>query len=123
MSDQLKTTRNIAILLAIAAAVYFIPGGGRATNAFEAALWVAFGAGIGLLGLRGYREYRVGLHGLGDRHRGLFYGGVALAVFEYAARGRMWETGFGELGWWALVAVTVYAFMDVWRRWRSYGGY
>jgi hypothetical protein len=123
MSDQLKMTRNIAILVAVAAAVYFIPGGGRATSAFETALWVAFGAGFGMFGVRLYRENRVALHGLGDRHRGVFYAGLALAVFEFAARGRLWETGFGELAWWALLALTIYAFMEVWRHWRSYGGY
>ena len=47
MSDSLKTTRNIAIIVAIAAAVYFLPGGGRSANTFESVLWVAFGVGIG----------------------------------------------------------------------------
>jgi hypothetical protein len=96
MSDQLKTARNVAIILAIAAAVYFIPGGGRAANTFEAALWVAFGLGLGYLGVRLYREHRIALHSLGDRDRGLLYGAVALAVFEYMARVRMWQTGFGH---------------------------
>jgi hypothetical protein len=122
VSDQLKTTRNVAILVAIAAAVYFIPGGGRATSAFEAALWVGFGTAIGVLGLRMYREHRVAFYSLGDRHRGMLYVALALVVFEYAARKHMWETGFGELGWWALVGVTVYCALDVVRQWRSYGG-
>ncbi len=69
-SDGLKTARNVAIVVAIAAAVYFIPGGGRAASTFEAALWVAFGLGVGYLGLRLYREHRIALHSLGDRHRG-----------------------------------------------------
>jgi hypothetical protein len=69
------------------------PGGGRAANTFEAALWVAFGIGIGYLGLRLYREHRVALHGLGDRHRGLLYGALAGGVFLLAARSRMWEHG------------------------------
>src|ERR1700685_1784641 len=81
--NQLKTARNVAIILAIAAAVYFIPGGGRAASTFEAALWVAFGLGIGYFGLRMYREHHMTLYGLGDRHRGLLYGAVALAVFVW----------------------------------------
>ncbi len=92
VSEQLKTARNIAIVVVIAAAVYFIPGGGRAANTFEAALWVAFAIGIGYLGLRLYREPRIAIHGLGDRHRALLYGGIVLAFFAYAAHGRMWET-------------------------------
>jgi hypothetical protein len=113
-------TINVAIILAIAAAVYFIPGGGRAANTFEAALWVAFGLGVGYLGLRMYREHHVALHSLGDRNRGLLYGAVALIVFEYAARARMWETGFGELAWFALAGIVVYSLLAVYRQWRAY---
>jgi hypothetical protein len=118
--DTLKTARNVAIVALIAAAVYFLPNGGRAANTFEALLWVAFGVGIGYAGLRAYREYRVALHGLGDRHRGLLYGGIAGAVFLYAARVRMWQTGIGELVWFALVALIVYSLLEVYRHWRAY---
>ena len=120
MSDSLKTARNVAIVVLIAAAVYFLPGGGRAANTFESLLWVAFGIGIGYLGLRGYREYRVALHGLGDRHRGMLYGSLAGGVFLYAARARMWQTGLGELAWFALAGFIVYTLLEVYRRWRAY---
>ena len=95
-------------------------GGGRAANTFEALLWVAFGIGIGYLGLRGYREHRVALHSLGDRHRGLLYGGLAGGVFVYAARARMWQTGLGELAWFAVAALVVYTLLEVYRHWRAY---
>ncbi len=118
--DRLKTTRNVAIVVLIAAAVYLLPGGGRAANTFEALLWIAFGIGIAYLGLRAYREYRVALHGLGDRHRGLLYGGLAGAVFVYAARLRMWQTGLGELAWFVLAGLVVYVLLAVYRHWRAY---
>jgi hypothetical protein len=118
--DRAKTARNIAILVAIAAAVYVLPGGGRAARTFEAALWVAFGTGIGYLGVRLYREHRISLHSLGDRHRGILYGAVALAVFAWAARARMWETGLGELVWFLLVGLVVYALLEVYRYSRTY---
>jgi hypothetical protein len=135
VSEQLKTARNVAIILVIAAAVYFIPGGGRAANTFEAALWVAFGVGIGYLGLRMYREHHMALYGLGDRHRGVLYGAVVLAVFLYVARSRMWYVlklsggmltqvhrwnGFGEILWFALAGAVVYALLAVYRHARSY---
>jgi hypothetical protein len=120
MSEGMKNARNVAIIVAIAAAVYFIPGGGRAAGTVEAVLWAAFGGGIAYLGLRLYREHRVTLHGLGDRHRALLYGGVAVAVFALVARSRMWETGFGELGWWALVLGVVYTLLEVFRHSRTY---
>jgi hypothetical protein len=120
MSDGLKTARNVAIIVVIAAGVYFLPGGGRAANTFEALLWVTFGVGIGYLGLRGYREHRVALHSLGDHNRGLLYGSLAGGVFLYAARARMWETGLGELAWFAFAALVVYALLEVYRYWRAY---
>lgn len=118
--EPLKTARNVAIVGAIAAAVYFLPGGGRAASTFEAALWVAFGAGIAYLGLRMYRENRVALYGLGDRYRGLLYGGLAGAVFLLTARPRMWNTGIGELAWFVLAALVLYALMATYRHWRTY---
>jgi hypothetical protein len=118
--DRGKNVRNIAIVVAIAAAVYVLPGGGKVASTFEAALWVAFGFGIAYLGLRLYREHRISLYNLGDRHRALLYGAAALGVFAYAARRRMWETGSGELLWFVLVGCVVYALLEVFRRSRSY---
>jgi hypothetical protein len=135
VSERLKHSRNAAIILAIAAAVYFIPGGGRAANTFEAALWVAFGVAIGYLGLRMYREHHMTLYGLGDRHRGLLYGAVVLAVFLYVVRTRMWYalgqrgnelvqvhrwSGLGEFAWFVLAALVVYSLVAVYRHARSY---
>lgn len=118
--ENAKTARNIAIVVAIAAAVYFLPGGGRVASTFESALWVAFGVGIGYLGLRLYREHRVALYSLGDRYRATLYGAIALGVFLWAARARMWDTGSGELLWWVLVGCAVYAVLVVVRQARSY---
>jgi hypothetical protein len=120
VSESLKNARNVAIILVIAAAVYFIPGGGRAANTAEAVLWVAFGLGVGFLCLRLYREHRLTLYGLGERHRTLLYGAIALAVFEWVGRARMWQTGFGELAWFVLLAFVGYALLEVYRHWRAY---
>ncbi len=113
-------TRNVAIVVLIAAAVYFLPSGGQVTNTFEALLYIGFGVAIGYLGLRFYRENRVALHSLGDRYRGLLYGAIALAVLLWMSRARMWQNGLGELLWFMLVAGIVYALVAVVRRWRAY---
>jgi len=120
MSEATKTARNVAIVFAIAAAVYFIPGSGRATSTLESALWVAFGAALGFLALRLYREHRVAIHSLGDRHRALLYGAVGVGLFAIIARSHMWQTGLGELLWFVLVGLVVYALMEVFRYSRSY---
>ena len=118
--ERYKTARNVIIVLAIAAAVYFLPGGGRAAQTFTAAVWVAFGLGFGFLGLRLYREHRVALYSLGDRHRALLYGATSVGLFAYVARARMWHTSLGELIWFLLAGFVVYALLEVYRRARAY---
>jgi hypothetical protein len=118
--DRLKTARNVAIVALVAAAVYLLPGGGRAANTVVAVIYVAFGVAIGYIGLRMYREYRVSIHSLGDRYRGLLYGAVAVAYLLVMARERMWQTGFGELIWFVVLGAIVYSLVAVVRRWRAY---
>jgi hypothetical protein len=118
--DRLKSVRNVAIIAVIAAVVYFLPGGGPAAHTFEALLYVAFAIAIAYLGLRFYREHRVALHSLGDRHRGLLYGALALGVFAVIARPRMWQTGLGGLIWFALIGFVLYTLVAVYRHWRTY---
>jgi TRAP-type C4-dicarboxylate transport system permease small subunit len=118
--ERAKTARNVAIVALIAAAVYFVPGGGRAANTFEAALVVGFACGLAYLGLRLYREHRIAVHSLGDRHRGLLYGALAVGMLAVAGRARMWQTGFGELLWFVLMGIVAYTLVAVYRYWRTY---
>ena len=48
--DRLKIARNVAIVILIAAAVYLLPGGGRASDTFLDLVYVAFGVAIGFSG-------------------------------------------------------------------------
>jgi hypothetical protein len=116
----MRTARNVAIVLLIAAAVYALPGGGRAANIFEAVLLIGFGVGFGYLGLRLYRENRIALHGLGDRYRALLYGALALGTVLVVGQKRMWESGIGELAWFVLAGLVVYALIAIFRYSRSY---
>lgn len=118
--DRYRTARNVAIVALIAAAVFLLPGGGRAASTFEGILLVGFGVGFGYLGLRLYREYRVTRHGLGDRYRATLYGSLAAIAFVAIGQKRMWQTSLGELLWFALAALAVYGLIVVYRRWRSY---
>lgn len=120
MVERTKNIRNAAIVLLIAALVYAIPGGGRAASTFEAIVLVLFGVAIGYLGLRFFREHRLSLHGLGDRHRTLLYGAIAGADLLLMGRQRMWETGLGELAWFVLAGGVIWALVVVWRYSRSY---
>lgn len=118
--DRLRTVRNVAIIALIAAAVEFLPGGGRVASAFSAALWVVFAAGLAYFAYRLYREHRVSLYSLGDHHRALLYGAVAVGFATVAARSRMWSTSFGEFAWFALIGIAVYTLFAVYRYSRTY---
>jgi hypothetical protein len=118
--ERFKTARNIAIVALIAAAVFLLPGGGQAASTFEAVLLVGFGIGFGYIGLRLYRENRVAVYGLGDRHRARLYGALALAAFVVIGQKRMWETSLGELAWFALIGLVIYGLLDSYRHWRTY---
>jgi hypothetical protein len=120
MSDRLKTARNVAIVLALAAAVAFLPGGGRAANTVATILWVAFGVGVAYAGLWFYRQNRVAIYSLGERRRALLYGALGVAVVTFAAKARMWETGFGKLVWVVLLALVAYTLFALYRYSRTY---
>lgn len=116
-----KTLRNIVIVVAVAAAVAFVPGGGK-TAAFVSAL-VSTGIVVifVLLGARFYRENRVALFSLGDRYRGLLYGAVAAVVLALAGRVKLLDTGVGTLVFFVLLFGAAGAVYAVWQHHRSYG--
>jgi hypothetical protein len=117
---DLKVLRNVAIIVGIGVAVYFIPGGGRATRTIEAALWVLFGLAIGFLALRSYRERRLSIAGLGDRTRGMLYVVCGLALFLLESRWWVDAGGLRELAWFLLAGFGIWAAMEVYRQSRSY---
>jgi hypothetical protein len=120
MTRDRRNVINIAVVLAIAAAVYFLPHGGQFASAVGAALGILFAFAIMLAGLQYYREKRLTLFGLGDRYRALLYGAIAVAIVTLAAKSRLWESSAGKIAFIALLIGAVYALMAVWRRSRSY---
>jgi hypothetical protein len=115
-----ESRRNVAIVLATAAAVYFIPGGGDAADLVGAVLSVAILASIVMIFVRLYRENRVEIHALGERHRAILYGALGLAVLAMASIGRLFESDAGILAWFAMMALVSWGFVAVWRHYRSY---
>jgi hypothetical protein len=116
----MKTARNVAILLLIAAAVDFLPGGGRAASTFGAILGVVFAAGLGYGAIWYYRRNRVAIYSLGDQRRGLLYGAIAVGVVTVAAKVRMWQSGFGEFVWFVLIGLVAYTLVALYRYSRTY---
>jgi len=112
--------RNTLIVMAIAAAVYFTPGGGKTADTVGALLSIAITVCFVLIGARMYRENRVAIFSLGDQHRSLLYGAFGVAVLAMAGRSRLWDTGAGLLVWFALIGGASYALVVVWRYYKTY---
>src|SRR4051794_28494319 len=112
--------RNIAIVLALAAIVYFVPGGGDAAALVAALLSTAILAAFVLLAVRFYRERRMDIMGLGDRWRATLYGALGAIVLAMAARPRLIETGGGTIAWLFAVSASGYALYRVFRHYREY---
>ena len=116
----MKHARNAAIILGIAAAVAFLPGGWPAAAFFGTLLSVVMIAGLAWFAARLYSEHRVDVFGLGDRNRALLYGATAMIALTLTASSRLFETGIGTLLWFVLIGGAVVALVSVWRAWRRY---
>jgi anti-sigma-K factor RskA len=114
------TVRNVAIILALAAAVAFVPGGGTTAGLVGAVLSTLIMVSLVFFAYRFYREHRVELDGLGDRWRGLLYGAIAAVVLALAARPRLSDSSGGTLLVVVLLGGAAYAFYAVWRHYREY---
>ena len=112
--------RNVAIVLVLAAAVAFIPGGGSTAALVAAILSTLIMVSLVFFAYRFYREHRVELDGLGDRWRGLLYGAIGAVVLALAALPRLSDSSGGTLVVVALLGGAAYAFYAVWRHYREY---
>ncbi len=108
-----KNVRNVLILLAVAALIVLIPGGGTGAQVVVQAISLLFLATIAWIASRLYREHRVALYSLGDGRRAVLYSAVAVAAVTWTAKGRMWATGGGKIAWFALLAGAAYAVFAV----------
>ena len=117
---MLQTARNIAIILALAAGVDFLPGGGAAAATVLSALMMLFLAAIAWLVYRVYREQQLTLATLTDaRKAGLFgaVGAMALLVVAYDDF-RSWSGGI--VLWVALMAGCLGIIFLIWRAATTY---
>ena len=116
----MKTARNVAIVLALAAAVALIPAGGSAAGVLLWLLGIAFWAIFAWFAARMYREHRMSLFMLGDRMRAVLYVSVGVAVLTVSATRRLWDTPAGVIAWFALIAAASSGVFAVWQYSRRY---
>jgi hypothetical protein len=118
-----RAARNALIVVAIAAAVFALPGGGDAAAVVGATLSTLITVAFVAFGWRFYREHRVDIYSLGDQHRGALYGALAAIVFALAGVGELMDTGAGTLAWFVIMGVAVYALFRVFWQWREMNTY
>jgi hypothetical protein len=116
----MTTARNVAIVLAAAAVVFVIPGGGTAQTGITTLLSIAMLATVAWFGARMYREHRISLYGLGDRGRVILYASVAIVVLTLTATSLLWQSGGGTLAWFVLLGLSAYGLYSVYRSARQY---
>ena len=106
---SLATVRNILIILAIAALVVLIPGGGTGANVALQALYLVFLATLAWFAMIMYRQHRTTLYSLGDRRRAVVYAAIVVAGVALTGTSKLWNTGAGSVVWLVLIAGAVYA--------------
>ncbi|HLI58853.1 MAG TPA: hypothetical protein VKV21_04225 [Solirubrobacteraceae bacterium] len=105
----LKDVRNIAIVLAIAAIVDIVPGGGTAARVVITAVTLIFLAALAWVASVSYREHRNTLYLLGDRRRALLYIAIGVIAVTLTATSRLWQSPLGSVAWLVLIAAAIYA--------------
>lgn len=116
---NLRTARNILIILILAAGVAFLPGGGNLTNAVFALLSLAFLTVLSLTAWRFLRASEFTLLAMPDGSRIGLYLAIGLIVFLIAGAGRMWSSGLGTLLWIVLLGSAVVAIWRIWSEART----
>jgi len=115
-----KTARNVAIIVAIAAAVALLPGASFAAGLLTWVVGIAFFGSLAWFASVTYREHRAELYGLGDQMRGVLYGSVAAIVLAVTGTSKLWNTPAGTLAWFALMGAALYGLYAVYRHSREY---
>jgi hypothetical protein len=109
------TIRNIVIVLAIAALIVLIPGGGSGGTFALQAVSLLFLGVIGWFAYVSYREHKFALDSLGERRRGILYAAAAVVVLTLTASNRLFSSTTGKLAWFLLLIGAGYAvFAVVW---------
>ena len=103
------------IVLAIAAIVVVVPGGGTGARVVGQFVSLAFLASLAWFASVMYRQHRVALYSLGDGRRALLYVALAVATVTLTGTSRLWTSSAGKVAWLVLLGGAIYAvFAVVW---------
>ena len=121
MSERLRVTLEILLVLLVALLFTVAPGGDSTLQVILATLSIAFFVAIALLGYRLYRENTFFLESLSDAQRVILYSSVGGAFLTFAAAERLFNWGGGGiLIWIGLLGLCSYGVFWVWQSSRDY---
>jgi hypothetical protein len=117
-----ETARNVGIILALAAIVAFVPGGGDGADLLGQIVSAVFLVVIVVIFARLYRRFHSEIFGLGDRWRAVLYVSLAAIALTLAGAGELVEAGggLGALACFVLLGGAAYGLYATWKQYRSY---
>lgn len=116
----MRSLRNAAIVMLLAAVVAFAPAGGNAADAILTAITMAFLTAIAWTVFVLSRQNQLTLATLSDSRRALLYGGLGLIALLIAGSDEMFSSGGGTLAWIFLLGAAVAAIWRVWTEANTY---
>jgi hypothetical protein len=115
-----RALRNVAIVMLLALAVAFVPGGGNVAEAILTAITMGFLAAIAWTVYVLSRQNRLTLATLGDGRRAILYGALGLIALLVAGSDEMFSSGAGTLVWILLLGASVAAIWRIWLEANTY---
>lgn len=113
-TGEVRTARNVAIVMLLALGVAFLPGGGNLAEAVITALTMALLAGIAWMVYILSRENQLTLAALTDSRRAILYGAIGMVALLIAGSDKLFATGGGTVLWILLLAASIAAIWKVW---------
>lgn len=110
----MRTARNVLIIMVLALAVAFVPGGGNVADAVFTALAMGFLAGITWMLYVLSRQNQLTLATLSDARRAILYGAFGMIALLIAGADKLFSSGGGTLLWIVLLGASVAAIWRVW---------
>ncbi len=110
----MRTLRDVAIIMALAFGVAFVPAGGNVAEAVLTALTMGFLAAIAWMLYVLSRQNELTLATLSDGRRAILYGALGMIALLIAGTDELFSSGGGTVAWILLLAASVVA---IWRIW------
>ena len=116
----MRVARNVLIIVALAAAVAFLPGGSNGATVVLTLLTLAFLAAIVWFVYTLRRQNEMTLTALSDGRRAVLYGAIGLICLLVAGTDKFFGTPAGLLAWIVLLGVSIAAIWRIWLEANTY---